>query len=169
MQRGRLDQSGVRCNGVAAFQEDNIARHEQRGRDAAPYTGANDRCLRCCRIAECLDGLFRSRLVRIPHDCVQKDDGRDGQRLVGQPGCAFHKPENCRDGCGGDQEKHQYVSELCQELAPARDGMRRRQPIRSEAPKPRRRLRLTQTTRCVRAQPGEDLLPRHAEGRGRDI
>ena len=89
LQGGRLNEPRVRRNGVALLDEDDVARHELRGRDALTRAVPDHGRVRRRHLAQSRDRLLGAGLLNIAHHRVQQHDGEDRHRFVGQGGIAL--------------------------------------------------------------------------------
>jgi hypothetical protein len=69
------------------------------------------------------DGLLRAGLLHVAENRIEQHDREDRDGFVGKRGVALDEPER-RGDCGGDEEQqHERVGELLDELAPGRHGL----------------------------------------------
>ena len=160
LQRGGLDQPRVGGNGVAFFDEDDVAGHDLGRRDALPLAVADD--VGMCRrhLAQRRHRLLRARLLNVAHDRVEQHDGEDRDRFVGQRRFALVQPQPRRDHRGDEQQDDEHVLELREELPPGRHGLLRRQLVPAVPFEPRPRLSFAQAAPRVRVERSQYFLNR---------
>ena len=153
-----MNQARVGGNGVALFDEDEVAGHDLRRRNALPFAIAHHVRVGRRHLAQCGHRRFRARLLDIAHDGVEQHDGEDRDRFVGQRRFALDQPQ-CAGNRGGDeQQNHQHVLELREELPPTRHWLFRRQLVAAIAFEARPRLSFAQAALRVRTERGEDRI-----------
>ena len=145
MQRGRLDQPRVGRNGVAFFDEDDVAGHELARRDALPLAVPNDVGVRRRHLAQRRHRLFRARLLDVAHERVEQHDGEDRDRFVGQRGVALIQPQPAEIERGDEQQDDEDILELGEKLPPCGYRAFRRQLVLAVAFEPFLRLLPPQT------------------------
>ncbi len=155
LQRGGMDQARVGGNGVAFFDEDEVAGHDFRRRNALPLAVADDVGLCRRHLAQRRHRRFGARLLDVAHDCVEQHDREDRDRFIGQRRFALHQPQRGGNGCGDEQQDHQHILELCEELSPRRHGLFRRQLVAAVALQPSLRFGFAQAAPRVRAERGD--------------
>ena len=79
-----MKQARVGRNGVAFFDEDEVAGDDLRCRNALPFAVAHHVCVGRGHLAQRGDRRFRARLLDIAHDGVEQHDSEDRNRFVGQ-------------------------------------------------------------------------------------
>ena len=93
LQRGGLDQPRVGRNGVAFFDENDVAGHELGRRDALSGAVSDDIGVRRRHLAQRRHCLLRAGLLDVAHERVEKHDGEDRDGFVGQGGVALIEPQ----------------------------------------------------------------------------
>ena len=122
LQRGGLDQPRVGGNGVAFFDEDDVAGYEFCRRNALSAAVANDIGVRRRHLAQRRHGLLRAGLLEVAHERVEQHDGEDRDGLVGQGGVALVQPQPSGNQCRDDQQDDEHVRELGEKLPPCGDA-----------------------------------------------
>ena len=129
MQRSRLDQPRVGGNGVALFDEYDVAGHELARRDALPGAVPYDVGVRRRHLAQRRHRLLGAGLLEVAHERVEEHDGEDRHGFIGHRGVALVKPQSCGDQRGNDQQDDEDIRELSQKLSPCGYRCFRRQLV----------------------------------------
>ena len=93
LQGGQLDQPAIGRNRVAFFDEDDVAGHDLRRGNAAPFAVADHRGIGGRHRPKCGNGRLGTRLLHVAHGGVQQDDRQDGDGFVGERGVALDDPQ----------------------------------------------------------------------------
>ena len=109
LQRRDLDQPRIGGNRVALLDDDNIAGHELRRRDALPPEVADHLGLRGRHLAECRYRLLGPRLLKIAHHRVEQYDREDRDRLIGQRRVVLEEPHAGGYQSRNNQQDHEHV------------------------------------------------------------
>ena len=152
------NQPRVGGDGVAFFDEDDVAGHELGRRDALPLAVADDVRVRRRHLAQRRHRLLRARLLDVAHDRVEQHDGEDRDRLVGQRRVALVEPQSRRDRRRDEQQDDEHVLELGEELPPRRHRLFRGQLVPAVAFEPRPRLFFAQALLRIRAQRSQHFI-----------
>ncbi len=153
-----LDDTGIgRCR-IAFLDDEDVAGDHVRGRDGREHAIPND--MRMCRrhLLERSDSGLSALFLQVAHDSVQQYDGTDGNRFVGQGGVSFEQPEDGGNGRGDQQQDHQQVRELREELLPLGNRTFGGQPIRTPAFESRTRFDAGQAAGGIRRVRGNHLF-----------
>ncbi len=116
--------------------------------------------MRCRHLAQRHHCFLRTRLLDVAHDCVEQHDGENRHRFVGQSCCALVKPQSSRDQGRDEQQYHQNVLKLREELSPGRHRLFGRQLISTVTLEPCPRLRIAQSELRVRAERSQYFVDR---------
>ena len=157
-----MHQPRVGGNGVALFDEDEVAGHHLGRRDALLRAVPYDLGVGRRHLAQRRHRVLGSGLLDVAHDRVEQDDREDGDRFVGQRGVALDEPQPGRNRRRDEQQDDEHVLKLGEEFPPGRDGLLGRQLVLAVAFEPRPRLPLAEAEPRVRAerrQYGVDRLP----------
>jgi hypothetical protein len=90
-------------------------------------------------------------LLHIPQHRVEKHDAEDGDRFIRQRRLALVEPQRGGDCSSDQQQNHQDVGKLREELFPGGDGLFRRQLVMAVFLQPRLRLGLCQAEMLIGA------------------
>ena len=148
------DQARIGRNGVALFDEDDVAGDELRRRNAPPLAVADHVGVRGRHLAQRRHRLLGARLLNVAHDRVEQHDGEDRDRLVGQRRFALIQPQRCGDRSGDEQQDHEHIGELGEELPPCRDGFSAVSSFLPITSKPVLGPELAQASSLIRAECG---------------
>ena len=143
-----LDHSSVRGDGIALFDDDDVAGNDIRSGDRDRGAITNDARVGRSHLAERSERGFSPLFLQVPHQRIQEDDCADRDRFVGQGGIALVQPERRRDRGRDEKQNHQDVAELPGKSLPRR----------------LRRLGL-EFVRAGLRQPSTGLVPHQTEGR----
>ena len=158
LERRRFDQPRVGRNGVAFFDEDDVAGDDIRGGDAASLAAADDGGVRGRHRAQGRHRRFGARFLHVAHGGVEQDDGEDRDRLVRQRRVALVGPQAGRDGGRDEQQDDEHILELREEPPPRRNRLLGRQLVASVVFETRSRLGVAQTALRVGAERRDDFV-----------
>jgi hypothetical protein len=151
-QRCRLDQAGVRADGVALAQDEEVAGHDVGGRDADLPSVPNHAGGRRGHPLQRRHRLLRLPLLHEPQHGVRDDDDGDHDRLERRALRALERPGHDGDDDGCEQQVDERVGELGQELPPGRHLGRGIEAIGADACEAVRSLSGREPGRRVAAQ-----------------
>ena len=134
------DQARVGGDRVALLDQQDVAGHHLGGRDALPRAAAHHAGVRRRHAPQRGHGLLGARLLHVAHERVEQHDRQDGDRLVGQRGVALEQPQRGRDRGRDQQQDHQRIGELGEELPPGGRRLFGGQLVPAVALEPRPRL-----------------------------
>lgn len=103
-------------------------------------------------------GPLRPGFLDVAHQRVEDDDGEDRQGLVRHCRVALLQPDHGGNHRRGEQQKHQHVGELIEELQPLRKRRRRIQFVAAIVRQAPRRLCQAEAGQRLRLQGGDDLF-----------
>jgi hypothetical protein len=116
-------------------------------------------------LAQRCNGLLRARLLNEAHDGVEKHDGQDRDRLVGQVGVALVEPQSGGDHSRDEQENNEHIPELVEKFPPGRDGLFGRKLVSSVAFEARPCFRAAEPMLRIGPEGGQDNVNRLSVGR----
>jgi hypothetical protein len=140
LQRRRVDQPGVGADGVALGQQQHVAGHDVLGRNVHLDAVTHDRTGRRRHALQGSDRLLRLGLLHEPQHGVGDEDHGDHHRLERDALGAVDDPDSERDGDCREQQEHERVDELGQQLAPGGHRRFRVDPVRTDPGETGRRL-----------------------------
>ncbi len=152
LQRRRLDQSAAGGNGVAFFDEDDVARNDLRRGDVSPLAAPDHRRSGCRHRAKGRHRSLGTRLLHVAHRGVQKYDGKDGDGFVGESRVSFNEPEHGGDPGRHDQQDDEHILKLRQETAPGRDRLLAGKLVHSVCGEPFARVVVAQAALLIGAE-----------------
>jgi len=123
LQSDRLKQPRICGNGVALFDQNDIARHQFARSNALLRTITNNACLWRRHALQGRHGLLCARLLHVSHDGVEQQHGQDRDRLVRKSRFALYEPEAGRDRSCNEQQDDEHILKLLEKPAPCGSGL----------------------------------------------
>ena len=143
------NQSRVGGNGVAFFDEDDVAGHDSARGNALPLAITDDVRLRRRHLAQGGDRSLRACLLNVAHDGVEQHNRKDRHRFIGQRRITFVEPQAGRDSRRDEQQNNEQILKLREELSS------------TQAPSFRRSVRSCRTCRAAPAPHHDSSLAAH--------